>query len=220
MTPAVRRTVLIGAPLALAVLLLFHPQGGERVYEGIRQDATTWLVVHIGLAIGAGMLAVATYTLLDGLSGRAATIGRVALLAFVVFFIAWEATLGLGTAVLVEYANGLPAGERAPVADAIQDFFNNPVTGSLSVFGSIGNLAWVVAVTAAAMAFHRAGAGRAVPLLLGCSSVFVLHDAGPAGAAGLVCFAAAAALVERARTARAPLSSAVPTLADAAPHPT
>ena len=93
MSPAVRRTILIGAPLALAVLLLFHPQGGERVYEGIRQDATTWLVVHIGLAIGAGMLAVATYTLLDGLSGRAVTIGRVALLAFVVFFIAWEASV-------------------------------------------------------------------------------------------------------------------------------
>jgi len=50
--------------------------------------------------------------------------------------------------------------------------------------------------------------------------VFVLHDAGPVGAAGLVCFAAAAALVERARTARAPLPSAVPTLADAAPHAT
>ena len=65
------------------------------------------------------------------------------------------------------------------------------------MFGSIGNTAWVVAMTAAAVALRKSGASRLVAALVGCSSIFVLHDAGPIGAIGLGCFAAAAALIER-----------------------
>jgi hypothetical protein len=198
MTAVVRRSLLVATPLVLAVVLLLHPQGGERVYEGVRHDLTAWLGVHIALAVLAGLMALAAYRLLDGLDSRAATISRRALGPFVVFFIAWEATLGIGTGILVGHANGLPAGERAEVAAAIQEFFNNPLTGSFSVFGTIGNTAWIVAMIAAALAFRGAGASRALTLLVGCSSVFVLHDAGPIGAFGLVSFAAAAVLVERA----------------------
>ena len=193
MTPSTRRALLVATPLTLAVLLLFHPVGGERVYEGIRDDATRWIVVHSGMAVLAGLMAAAAFTLLRGLHGRAATISRLALAPFVVFFIAWESTLGIGTGILVKYANSLPAGERAPVANAIQDYFTNPIIGNFSVFATIGNIAWIIAMIAAALAFRRAGATRTVTLLIGSSSLFVLHDAGPVGALGLTCFAAAAA---------------------------
>jgi hypothetical protein len=53
---------------------------------------------------------------------------------------------------------------------------------------------------AAAIAFRRAGASRTVTLLIGFSSLFVLHDAGPVGALGLTCFAAAAVAIERSTT--------------------
>ena len=198
MPAVVRRSLLVATPLVLAVVLLLHPQGGERVYDGVRHDLTTWLVVHIALAVLAGLMALAAYRMLDGLDSRAATISRRALGPFVVFFIAWEATLGIGTGILVGHANGLPAGERVEVAAAIQDFFNNPVTGSFSIFGTIGNTAWIVAMIAAALAFRGAGASRLLTMLVGFSSVFVLHDAGPIGALGLVSFAAAAVLLERA----------------------
>lgn len=220
MTPITRRLLLVASPLALAALLLFHPVGGERVYEGICDDATSWLVVHIGMAILAGLMAAAAYTLLRGLRGRAATISRLALAPFTVFFIAWEATLGIGTGILVNHANSLPAGERAPVAEAIQDYFNNPIFGSFSVFGTIGNTAWIVAMIAAAIAFRRARASRTVTLLIGFSSVFVLHDAGPVGALGLTCFAAAAALIERSRTADARAYGVPAGNAAMAPSPT
>jgi hypothetical protein len=49
-----------------------------------------------------------------------------------------------------------------------------------------------------------------VTLLIACSSLFVLHDAGPIGAIGLVCFAAAAVLVERSRTRPTPTVAASP----------
>jgi hypothetical protein len=194
-----RRWFVPAVPLALAILLLFHPTGsGDRIYDALADDVTRWLVVHVGIAILAGLLALATYLLLDGVSGRAATISRWALGPFVVFFIAWESTLGIGTGVLVDHANGLPPGRRAVVADAIQEYFASPLIGDPSVLGTLGNLAWIVVVVAAAVAFRRAGAGWAVSVLIGLGSLFVFH-AIPVGAAGLVCFAIGAALVERAR---------------------
>ena len=180
--------------VALAVLLLFHPQFEGGVYEGLRGHATRWIVVHVGLAVGAGLMTAAAYRLIEDLSGRAATVSRCALAVFPILFIAWEATLGIGTGLMVDQANSLPVGDRAPVADAIQGYFDSPVLLGLS---AIGNTAWIVAMVAAAVAFRGAGARRAVVLLVGLSSVFVMHDAGPVGAIGLVCFAAAAVLVGR-----------------------
>jgi hypothetical protein len=205
MTPAVRSWFLPTTALVLGVLLLFHPQSDGRVYDGVSDDVTRWLVVHLGLAVLAGVMGLAGYLLVDGLHGRAATVSRIALPVFVVFFIAWEATLGIGTGILVDLTNGLPAADRAPLADAIEDYFASPVLLALSF---LGNGAWVVAMLAAAVAFRRAGAGWPVTLLVACSSLFVMHDAGPIGAIGLACFAAAAVLVDRSRTR--PAAAAAP----------
>jgi hypothetical protein len=161
------------------------------------------------MAALAGALAVGVHLMLRGLDGRAATISRLALVPFVVFFVAWEANLGIGTGMLVEYANGLPAAERAPFAAAVQEHYTHPIFGDPSVFGALGNLSWVIAMLAAAVAFRRAGAGRLVVALLGIASLFVLH-AFPVGSAALACLAAAAALVGR---ERAPSAALVPGVA-------
>lgn len=41
-----RRLFLVATPLALAVVLRFHPAGGSNVYEGVRDDVDAWLFVH------------------------------------------------------------------------------------------------------------------------------------------------------------------------------
>jgi hypothetical protein len=66
-----------------------------------------------------------------------------------------------------------------------------------------GLLGWMVAMVSAAVAFRRAGAGWPLTLLVGLSALFAIHPP-PVGPAALVCFAAAAVLVERwrARLAR------------------
>jgi hypothetical protein len=196
MTPTLRSWFPPTTALALGVLLLFHPQSDGRVYDGLTDDVTRWLTVHLGLAVLAGAMGLAAYVLVDGLEGRAATVSRRALAVFVVFFIAWEATLGIGTGILVELANGLPAADRPLMADTIEDYFASPILFALSI---VGNGAWVVAMVAAAVAFRRAGASRTVTLLVACSSLFVMHDAGPIGAIGLACFAGAAILVDSSR---------------------
>ena len=95
---------------------------------------------------------------------------------------------------MVDQANGLTVAERGPVTESIQGYFESPVLLGLS---AMGNGAWIAAMIAAAIAFRNAGARRSVVALVGLSSLFVLHDAGPVGAIGLTLFAAAAVLVQR-----------------------
>ena len=127
-------------------------------------------------------------------------VSRVALIFFLVFYTAYEVTVGVGTGILVDYANDLPTAEQAAVADAIQDYNGGAILGDpASVSLILGFFGWVVAMLAAAVAFRRAGGGWPVTLLIGFAALFAVHPP-PVGPIGLVCFAAAAVLIERAWT--------------------
>jgi len=202
MNTHLRRAFLVITPLALAVLLTYHPAGGDPVYEGVSPDADAWLAVHVGLLPFLALLPLAVYQLLRGLHGRAATVSRVALVPFMVFYTFWETIAGVATGVLARYANGLPAADRAPVADAIQELNRNWLIGDPSLFGAFGAIGWIVAAIAAAFALRRAGVGQGAVLLIGFSSLFVVHPP-PVGPLALVSFAAGALIVERRRRALA-----------------
>jgi hypothetical protein len=214
-----RRLFLVATPLALAVVLWFHPPGGDdNVYEGVRDDVNSWLFVHTVFLLFTPLMAIAAYLLLNGLQGLTATVSRVALVFFLVFYTAYEVTVGVGTGILVDYANGLPAAEQAAVADAIQDYNESAILGDpASVSLILGFFGWVVAMVAAAVAFRRARAGWPLTLLIGLASLFAIHPP-PVGPVGLVCFAAAAVLIERARAREAeapPVPTAPPDVAPA-----
>jgi hypothetical protein len=199
MTSPLKGLLLVVAPLTVAVVLFWHPAGGENVFEDVRGDATAWILVHLAMLFAIPLLAIATYLLLDGIRGRAVTVSRVALVFFLVFYTAWEVTVGLATGILVKYADGLPAAEQAAVADSIQHLTRNPILGEPSVAFALGATGWIVAMIAAAAAFRRAGAAWPATLLVGFASLFAVHPP-PIGPVGLVCFAAGAALLERSRT--------------------
>ncbi len=132
MTRALLLGFLVLTPLALAVVLWFHPAGAtgtDNIYAGVREDVDDWLFVHTGFLLATPLLALAAYLLLRGLTGTAATVSRVALVFFLCFYTAYEVTIGLGTGVLVEYANGLPPSEQAAVAGAIDHYNHNDVLG-------------------------------------------------------------------------------------------
>ena len=193
-----RRAFLIATPLVLAVVLWFHPPGGDHgVYDGIRHDVGAWVFVHTAFLLFMPLMAFAVFLFLRGLQSRAATVSRVALIVFLVFYTAYEVTVGLGTGILAEYANGLPASEQAVVADAIQYYNEDNILGDpMSVSLALGLLGWMVAMIAAAVAFRRSGAGWPLTLLVGLTALFAIHPP-PIGPAALVCFAAAAVLIER-----------------------
>ena len=210
MTVFLRRVFLVATPIALAVVLWWHPPGGDTVYGGLRDDVGAWLFVHTAFLLFTPLIAIAAYLMLGDLKSRAATVSRVALVFFLVFYTAYEVTVGVGAGVLVDYANGLPAAGQAVVADAIEDYNGSPILGDpMSVSLALGSLGWVVAMLAAAVAFRRSGAGWPVTLLVGFAAVFFVHPP-PVGPVGLFCFAAAAVLIERARARDANVALAPP----------
>ena len=191
-----RRALLIGVPLVFSVLLWFHPMIGD--YEGLRDVTTRFQVVHAGMVLALPLLAIGIYSLLDGLRGRAAAVGRFALVPFVVFYVPYVAFEGIALGVLGDRLNDLPAGERDAVATGmVQDFARNPIFGEPGLFWALGSIALIVVVVSTVLAFRRAGAPLALQVLLGLSALIGTH-APPLAPIGWACFAAAGWMVLRA----------------------
>jgi hypothetical protein len=201
---------LVGVPLAWAVLLWFHPDvpDPDNVYGGLRDEVATYQIVHVGTLIFIGLMGVAIYMLVRDLPGKAATISRLAIGPFVLFYSAWETVIGLATGALVQHANDAPPGERPAVSDTIQSLQENVIVGEFSVAAVVGALAWIVAVIAAAVAVRRAGAPVLATVLLGLSVVVVSHPP-PIGPIGLACFAGAVLVLYRSQQSREAKSASV-----------
>jgi hypothetical protein len=200
----------IGVPLAWAVLLWFHPDvPPDDVYGGLRDEVTTYVIVHVGTLIFIALLGLVLYMLVKDLPGRAARIARVAVIPFVVCYATWETVIGLAVGALVQHANDSPASDRPAIAEAIQNLGDNAIVGEAGVLLSVGALAWAVAVIAAAVAFRGVGAPLMASVLLGLSAIVVSHPP-PIGPVGLVCFAGAVALLARSERESAVLPTPQP----------
>jgi hypothetical protein len=88
---------MIGVPVAWAILLLFHPQGGGGFYDVIDGNVVPWVTVHLGMGIFVPLFAGVVYLLLRGVDSTAATVSRIGLAVFAIFYAAWELVLGVGT---------------------------------------------------------------------------------------------------------------------------
>jgi hypothetical protein len=192
-----RAALLVGVPLAFSVLLWSHPMVSD--YEGLRDVTTRFQVVHIAMVLVLPLLAFGMYDLLRGLQGRAAAIGRAALIPFVAFYVPYVAFEGIALGVLGQELNGLPAAERDAVAPTlVEEFARNPIVGEPGLFWALGTTAWIVVIVSTVLAFRRAGAPVTLQLLLGASALIGAH-APPLAPIGLLCFAAAGWMVLRAR---------------------
>jgi hypothetical protein len=192
-----RYALLVAAPLAFSVLLWFHPMISD--YEGLRDVTTRFQVVHLGMVLALPLLAVGIYSLLDGLRGRAAAVGRIALVPFIAFYVPYVAFEGIALGVLGDRLNALPPAQRDAVAPKmVADFASNPIVGEPSVFWAVGSTALIVVVVATMLAFRRAGAPLTLQVLLGLSALIGTH-APPLAPIGWACFAAAGWMVLRTR---------------------
>jgi hypothetical protein len=208
-----RHALLIAVPLAFSVLLWFHPMISD--YEGLRDVTTRFQVVHVGMVLAIPLLAIGIYGLLDGLRGRAAAVGRFALIPFVVFYVPYVAFEGIALGVLGEQLNGLTAGQRDAIAPGmVQDFASNPILGEPGLFWALGSTALIVVMLSTLLAFRRAGAPLGLQGLLGMAVLIGAH-APPLASIGWACFAAAGWMVLRARHTSAvePAAQAAPSIA-------
>jgi hypothetical protein len=213
MTTPARAVLLVGVPVAFAGLLWLHPMVSD--WEGLRDATTRFQLVHVAMVLALCLLALGIYVLLDGLRGRAAAVGRLALIPFVAFYVPYVAFEGVALGVLGQELNGLSAAQRDAVAPGlVEDFARNPILGEPGVFWALGSMAWIVVIVATVLAFRRAGAPLAVQILLGLSALIAAHIP-PLASVGWLCFAAAGWMVLRARhaTAAEPAAPAVPAAA-------
>jgi hypothetical protein len=188
---------LVGVPLLWGILLLFHPVGDE-FYTAVADALTRWLTVHVGSMIFIPLMAGVMLLLLRDVEGTAALVARIAVAVFAVVYLVFEAVVGIGTGLLVDNIDAVPASERA---DLVEDYIKSSL---VRVFEIIGSLGWIVAAIAAAAALSRRADGRrsvAVAVLLVLSAVPITFHVTPFGPVGLAMFIGAVLLVVRDRSA-------------------
>jgi hypothetical protein len=152
MNPIARRIIILGTPLALGILDLFHPIFSTGIYQAISPRLDWWITLHILQLPLFFLLALSVYLLLDGVQGTLATFSKVGLAIFVVFYPALDAILGIGTGALVSYTNGLAGLTQVITAVAIESFFSNNVT---ILVGTLGEVGWAMAILLAVLALSR-----------------------------------------------------------------
>jgi hypothetical protein len=188
-----RRVVLLGTPLALAILEIFHPERPNSASEGVEQGG--WFMwFHFIQVPLIGLIALAVYLLTDGLVGRAASMSRWAVGVFAVFFSAYDAAAGIGTGYALRNAQGLSAGAQEAIYEAVKDM---PVVSLIFGLSVVGTAAWVVGLIGAALSLRRTGASLGPLVLLILAGVFLLggHPY-PAGTLAFGSFFVAAAWLE------------------------
>ena len=165
-----RRVVLLGAPFALALLEIFHPERPNSASEAVEQGV--WFMwFHFIQVPLIGLIALAVYLLADGLEGRAVSVSRWAIGVFAVFFSAYDAAAGIGTGYALRNAQGLSAGAQEAIYEAVKEM---PVLSLIFGLSVVGSLAWVVALVAAGVALRRAGASLGPFILLILAGVFIM----------------------------------------------
>jgi hypothetical protein len=187
--------LLIGVPLAWAVLLLFHPTGdGDDFYPVVADETTAWLIVHVGTLIFVPAMAAVIYLLLRDVDGAAARVARIALVPFLIFYTAFEVLVGIGTGLFVEQVKDLPAAERADSIEVIEDFTGS---GLIQIFELLGTGSFLIAMIATGIALRGAGAPVAVTALLILAAIPIAWHVPPFGQFGLAIFIVAVVLVVR-----------------------
>lgn len=128
---------------------------------------------------------------------------------FIVVYPAFDAAVGVSSGVLIQSLPNLASDQRALLEPGFKALFWGPVTGLLAI---VGSASWLVALLAAAWAWHKAGAQRLAVVLLAVSGLLLaVAHIPPFGPLACLSFLIAAVLIERrsgtaARTSAGPVS--------------
>jgi hypothetical protein len=160
-----RRLVILGTPLVLAFIELWHPRFPQQVFQILSHRIDLWLGIHLLQLPLFGLLALAVYLLVKDLQGVAASVSRVAMWFFVVFYTAFDAVVGIATGILIRNTQNLSPERQAIAAQIVEEFFYNPIVGDISVISVLGSLGWIVGVIAAAIALTLVGCEPARDIL-------------------------------------------------------
>ena len=192
-----QRAIILGTPAVIGIVELWHPRlTSIPSYEKLEVFVDQWLIIHLLQLPLFGLLALAVYLLVKDLPGLAASLSRIAMGFFVVFYIAFDSVLGIATGILIRNAQNLPSEQQATIVQAVEQIALSPIVGDISVISILGGgLGWVMGVFTAAFALYHAGAPRIAVVLLSLSFIFAAHPR-PTGPLGMMFFFLAAVWLE------------------------
>jgi hypothetical protein len=188
--PLSRRLIIFGAPLILGLLELGHPAllPGDNIVATIAPIATWWTALHVLQVPLFAFLGVAVFLLVRDLDSRAATISRYAIAVFIVVYPAFDAAVGIASGIVCRTSSG------PDLEASLQNHFWGPVTGSMAIVGSVS---WLVALLAAAWAWHSQGAPALAVAPLALSGVLLaVGHIRPLGPLACLSFLIGAAMLE------------------------
>jgi hypothetical protein len=199
-TTWLRRSILLGTPLVLGGVTIFHPiDFGAEPYSIVAGNPTWWTILHLLQLPLFALLALAVLLLTWNMPGRTPVISRIALGFFVIFYTALDAVTGIASGIIVRNARHLPAEEQVIIEPLVSDLFlgGGPYT-FIPLFAILG---WAIAAGAAAHALSKAGAARLPVVLLYVAAIsFGITHEPPFGPIGLAAFVVAVAMLEFAPT--------------------
>jgi hypothetical protein len=195
-----RRFILLGTPLVLAVLMLFHPSPYEDLSGELVPSADWWLTIHTLQFVLFAFMGASVWLLTDGLRGVSVVVSKVAAVVFAIFYDIGDAVAGISTGILARRAAELLAEEQAALVGAMEVLFQS---STKNLFFSIGIFAFIVALVAAVVALFWADAPRVPLFLLALPVYFIgLDHAFPFGSLAFGTFFVAALWLELGRSKR------------------
>ncbi|BDA75623.1 hypothetical protein CAL7716_097890 [Calothrix sp. PCC 7716] len=134
-----RRIIILGTPAAIGIVELWHPRlTSIPSYEKLEVFVDQWLIIHLLQLPLFGLLALAVYLLVKDLPGLAASLSRIAMGFFVVFYIAFDSVLGIATGILIRNAKNLPPEQQATIVQAVVQIALSPIVGDISLISILG----------------------------------------------------------------------------------
>jgi hypothetical protein len=164
MPKILRYAIMIGAPLFVGVVNLAHPivMATPSVYHAVLHNLDWWILLHVLNLAGFALLGLAVYLLMQHERGVAAALSKVAIAVFVPFYVGFDALIGIGTGVLVQYASTRPADQLAVIEPAINAYWTS---GMATMLATVGSIAWGISMATAAIAIAEPSRRPAVTAL-------------------------------------------------------
>jgi xanthine/uracil/vitamin C permease (AzgA family) len=152
------RALLAVVPLLLVGVTAHHPtRHRQHVFAVLAPHSGRWLAVHYLQLVLLPLAGMVLLALLGRERSLAATMARVAIYIFVVYYSVFDGIAGLAVGTLVRRGATLPPAESAVISDAAQALFADRVLGGLGAVGGFASAAWLIACAATARVARRRG---------------------------------------------------------------
>jgi hypothetical protein len=198
---SIRRGVLFGSPLLMAVSSLTHPHppfNQPGMLEFLRPRLSLWMGVHLVQLFLVFLLGLALWFLTEGAASRAATMSRFATALFLVFYSAFDSVVGIGTGLLAQLVDADRALDPSVAAAVVDHYWLARFDAPIGPLIGLADVTWLGAITTAAFALRDRGASwSAVVLLIVAGIFFAIDHPAPTGTIGMLALFAATVLLHR-----------------------